>query len=117
MVGMTQQQLAGKVGIKFQQIQKYEKGANRIPASRLKRIADVLQQPITFFYEKPGEQLQMSGMALTLDVKQLLSDQPAIDLAKQFSRVPSHLRSRVVSAMVAVIDLADDPALSAEQTS
>ena len=51
LVGMTQQQLAEKVGIKFQQIQKYETGANRVSASRLWDIADSLEVPVSFFFE------------------------------------------------------------------
>ncbi|MGC1488114.1 MAG: helix-turn-helix transcriptional regulator, partial [Albidovulum sp.] len=51
MVGMTQQQLADKVGIKFQQIQKYETGMNRVSASRLCDIADALGVAVSFFFE------------------------------------------------------------------
>ena len=51
MVGMTQQQLADKVGIKFQQIQKYECGANRISAARLWELAEALSTPISYFYD------------------------------------------------------------------
>jgi len=46
---MTQQQLAEKVGIKFQQIQKYETGTNRISASRLWNISEAMDVPVTFF--------------------------------------------------------------------
>ena len=51
MVGMTQQQLGEAVGIKFQQIQKYETGMNRVSASRLWDIATVMSVPISFFFE------------------------------------------------------------------
>ena len=51
MTGMTQQQLAERVGIKFQQIQKYETGMNRISASRLWDIAEALGVPVAFFFE------------------------------------------------------------------
>ncbi len=51
MIGMTQQQLAEKVGIKFQQIQKYETGMNRVSASRLWDIAETLGVHIGFFFE------------------------------------------------------------------
>ena len=51
MVGMTQQQLADRVGIKFQQIQKYETGMNRVSASRLWDIAEALTVPVSFFFE------------------------------------------------------------------
>jgi len=55
MVGMTQQQLGDKVGIKFQQIQKYETGMNRVSASRLWDIAAALEVPINFFFEGVDE--------------------------------------------------------------
>ena len=51
MSGTTQQQLAEQVGIKFQQIQKYETGMNRVSASRLWDIAKVLGVPVSFFFE------------------------------------------------------------------
>ena len=51
LVGMTQQKLAESVGIKFQQIQKYETGANRVSASRLWDIADALEVDVAFFFE------------------------------------------------------------------
>lgn len=52
---VTQTQLADQVGIKFQQIQKYETGANRISASRLYQIAEVLEVPISYFFEGYGD--------------------------------------------------------------
>ena len=51
LTGMTQQKLAELVGIKFQQIQKYETGANRVSASRLWDIAEALEVPVAFFFE------------------------------------------------------------------
>lgn len=51
MVGMTQQKLANAVGIKFQQIQKYESGANRVSASRLWDLANALSVPVAYFFE------------------------------------------------------------------
>lgn len=51
MVGMSQEKLAELLGLTFQQIQKYERGINRIAASRLFDIAGVLEVPVTYFYE------------------------------------------------------------------
>ncbi len=51
LLGMTQQRLADDVNIRFQQIQKYESGANRISASRLWSLAKALDVPVTFFFE------------------------------------------------------------------
>jgi len=49
--GLTQQMLAARVGVKFQQIQKYETGANRVSASRLWEIAQVLDVPVNHFFD------------------------------------------------------------------
>ncbi|RFB04454.1 helix-turn-helix domain-containing protein [Parvularcula marina] len=51
LLGMTQQKLAESVGIKFQQIQKYESGANRVSASRLWALAEALEVPVSHFFE------------------------------------------------------------------
>ena len=50
-LGLTQQQLAGACGVRFQQIQKYECGANRVSAARLWRIASALEVPVNYFFE------------------------------------------------------------------
>src|ERR1700680_2298696 len=55
MLGMSQTALAQGLGLTFQQIQKYEKGVNRIGASRLQQIAHILRVPVEFFFEgAPG---------------------------------------------------------------
>src|SRR5215467_14082693 len=51
MVGMSQEKLGDALGLTFQQVQKYEKGTNRIGASRLQQIASILQVPVAFFFE------------------------------------------------------------------
>jgi transcriptional regulator with XRE-family HTH domain len=51
LLGLTQQQLAGACGVRFQQIQKYECAANRMSAARLWQLAEVLQVPVSYFYE------------------------------------------------------------------
>lgn len=51
MVAMSQEKLGDSLGITFQQIQKYEKGTNRVGASRLQAISDILQVPVAFFFE------------------------------------------------------------------
>ena len=51
MIKMSQQQLAAGLGVSFQQVQKYENGTNRMGASRLRRLAEMLQVPVSFFFE------------------------------------------------------------------
>src|ERR1044071_6986211 len=66
MLGMSQEKLGDALGLTFQQVQKYEKGTNRIGASRLQQISDILQVPVSFFFEGapslPG-QSEASGVS------------------------------------------------------
>ena len=55
LLGLTQQQLAGACGVRFQQIQKYECGANRISAARLWQLSEALEVPVTYFYDGLAE--------------------------------------------------------------
>ena len=91
LIGMTQQQLADKVGIKFQQIQKYETGMNRVSASRLWDIAETMEVPISFFFEGINEELSLEG-AVRGD---LLADKEALDLVRSFYAIPEAQRRRL----------------------
>ena len=67
--GLSQTGLADGIGLTFQQVQKYEKGTNRVSAGRLQKIADLLDTPITFFYRGAGaptkkSETRNSGLAL-----------------------------------------------------
>lgn len=91
MIGMTQQQLAEQVGIKFQQIQKYETGMNRVSASRLWDIAHALEVPISFFFEGIEE-----GEATEGKVKgDILADKEAMELVRAFYSIPEEQRRRL----------------------
>jgi transcriptional regulator with XRE-family HTH domain len=67
LLGLTQQQLAVQVGVRFQQIQKYECGANRISAARLWELAEALETPITYFYDGLAETLERPTAAASLE--------------------------------------------------
>jgi len=93
LVGMTQQQLADQVGIKFQQIQKYETGANRVSASRLWAIAKSLQVDISFFFEGiEGDEAQVEAGVAPSDV---LSDKEAMELLRSYYAIPENQRRRL----------------------
>jgi transcriptional regulator with XRE-family HTH domain len=62
-LGMTQYQLAEIVGVRFQQIQKYESGINKLSAARLWMIARALDVPVTYFYEGLAETVQVPAQA------------------------------------------------------
>ena len=96
LTGMTQQKLAELVGIKFQQIQKYETGANRVSASRLWDIADALDVQVFFFFEGiEAEDVDHdgSGSAVPHD---LLSDKEAMDLIRSYYAIPEHQRLSLI---------------------
>ncbi|MCV6597815.1 MAG: helix-turn-helix domain-containing protein [Mangrovicoccus sp.] len=94
MVGMTQQQLAECVGIKFQQIQKYETGMNRISASRLWDIAEALEVPVSYFFDglEQGNDAPALGEAMQGD---LLSDKEALELVRAYYAIPENQRRRL----------------------
>ncbi len=92
MVGMTQQQLADKVGIKFQQIQKYETGMNRVSASRLWDIADTLGVQIAFFFEG----LSGEGMtSVAAPAGDFFADKEALELVRSYYAIPEAQRRRL----------------------
>jgi len=63
-LGMSQEKLGESLGITFQQIQKYEKGTNRVGASRLQAIASILDVPVAFFFaEVPGRESALDGLS------------------------------------------------------
>lgn len=91
MVGMTQQQLADRVGIKFQQIQKYETGMNRVSASRLWDIAEVLDVAINFFFEGIDDKREANGTA----AGDMLADKEALELVRSYYAIPEAQRRRL----------------------
>ena len=90
LLGLTQHQLATNIGIRFQQIQKYECGANRMSAARLWQLADALDVPVSYFYDGLGRETQFGRREAEdlverretrnlLDVYQRLQDRPRLE--------------------------------------
>jgi transcriptional regulator with XRE-family HTH domain len=99
MMGMSQEKLGDAIGLTFQQVQKYEKGTNRIGASRLQQIAHTLQVPVSFFFEGAP----MEGAPLDADapspsfVSDFLASADGLALTKAFMQIKdSKLRRRIV---------------------
>lgn len=91
--GTTQQQLADQVGIKFQQIQKYETGMNRVSASRLWDIAASLGVDVSFFFEGlDGDLIPTDQTGMPSDI---LSDKEALDLLRSYYAIPENQRRRL----------------------
>ncbi|EEX14669.1 transcriptional regulator, XRE family [Citreicella sp. SE45] len=105
LVGMTQQQLAEQVGIKFQQIQKYETGANRVSASRLWDIADALDVSVSFFFEglETEQDAPVSAAAMPSDI---LGDKEALDLVRSYYAIPENQRRRLFELARVLSDVA-----------
>ncbi len=94
MTGTTQQQLAEVVGIKFQQIQKYETGMNRVSASRLWDIANALNVDVPFFFQglDPDDKQETQSGVLPGDI---LSDKEALALLRSYYAIPENQRRRL----------------------
>jgi transcriptional regulator with XRE-family HTH domain len=97
MVGFSQQQLGEAVGIKFQQIQKYETGMNRISASRLWDIADALGVPVMFFFDGYDGDTASSDTARGKTSAQgdLLADKEALELVRSYYAIPENQRRKL----------------------
>lgn len=107
LVGMTQQQLAEKVGIKFQQIQKYETGMNRVSASRLWDIAAALSVPVSFFFEGLAEDSRSVSEVETSEVPlDILKDKEALELVRSYYAIPETQRRRLFELARVLSDVA-----------
>ena len=87
--GLSQAELGAKLGITFQQIQKYEKGSNGVSSGRLGQISDIFEVPITFFYGSNGvKRTGRAGLTETA-LFDLLQRRDTFRVAKAFDRLPS----------------------------
>lgn len=107
LVGMTQQKLAEAVGIKFQQIQKYETGANRVSASRLWDIADALEVDVAFFFEGLKSDEEVAEQQKHGDIPaDMLGDKEAMDLVRSYYAIPENQRRRLFELARVLSDVA-----------
>ena len=102
MLSMSQEKLGDALSLTFQQVQKYEKGANRIGASRLQQISQILQVPVSFFFEgapvQAGDRAPGFGEAPSpAYVSDFLATSDGLALTKAFVRIKNNkLRRRIV---------------------
>jgi transcriptional regulator with XRE-family HTH domain len=101
MLAMSQEKLGAALGLTFQQVQKYERGANRIGASRLQQISQILQVPVAFFFEggpHASAPHGSSGSALSMAlIDDFVSDSDGLRLIGAFMRIDNAaLRRRIV---------------------
>jgi len=113
MLGMSQEKLGESLGITFQQVQKYEKGTNRVGASRLQNISAILNVPVSFFFEDaPGNQGSDAGSGLEENaasyVVNFLSSSEGLQLNRAFVKISDpKVRRRIIDL---VRTLAEDGA-------
>jgi transcriptional regulator with XRE-family HTH domain len=107
MLGMSQEKLGEALGLTFQQVQKYEKGTNRIGASRLQQIAHILQVPVAFFFEDVPR--QQDGLHEVTDapsagyVSEFLASTDGLSLTRAFMRIQEpKVRRRIVDLVEAI---------------
>ncbi|MEF2073799.1 helix-turn-helix domain-containing protein [Consotaella aegiceratis] len=114
MLGMSQEKLGESLGITFQQVQKYEKGSNRIGASRLQRISEVLGVPVSFFFEDLPGSSKSGSVATGMEdssgpdyVVDFLSSSEGLQLNRAFVKIPDpKVRRRIIDLVRA---LAENP--------
>jgi len=111
--GMSQTELGTKIGVTFQQVQKYENGVNRIGAGRLSRIAEVLEVPVTYFF--PDDSTASSGPVHHDDSPfALLSTAGAIQLVRAYARIRD---GRARHSLVEIAEHMADSAMPAARKS
>jgi transcriptional regulator with XRE-family HTH domain len=100
MLGMSQEKLGDALDLTFQQVQKYEKGTNRIGASRLQQISRILQVPVSFFFEGAPHGSEAHGLSEAPSpayVSDFLATSDGLSLTKSFMRIKdAKLRRRIV---------------------
>ena len=98
MLGMSQEKLGEQLGITFQQVQKYEKGANRIGASRLQTISQVLEVPIGYFFpQEPAAAGGMGESAQSDYISDFMMSSEGIELNRAFAQIKDpKLRRKVI---------------------
>ena len=113
-IGMSQQQLGKAVGVSFQQIQKYEKGSNRISCSRLYEISAILKKPVTFFFEgidqilslniNPVNELRESEQT-DFEIEEKTNNKELLSLVRSFNSIKdASVKKSIVSLVKSLCD-------------
>jgi transcriptional regulator with XRE-family HTH domain len=106
MLGMSQTALGNALGLTFQQVQKYEKGANRIGASRLHQLSHILQVPVPFFFEDVPKNVAPRALSAAPSanfISEFLASKEGLALVAAFVRIKdAKLRRRIVDLIQAM---------------
>jgi len=115
LLGMSQERLGESIGITFQQVQKYEKGVNRIGASRLLQISEILDVPVEFFFEEAPhiDGRRAPGMAEADSetfILEFLNSREGLELNRAFAKIADpKVRKRVVNLVRSLSATSDKP--------
>ena len=97
LLGLTQQQLAGAVGVRFQQIQKYECGANRISAARLWQLSEALQVQVAYFYDGLSDAPRADTLSDRTDGSgEMFARKETLDLIRAYYQLGERPRRRLL---------------------
>lgn len=96
LLGLTQQQLGSTVGIKFQQVQKYESGNNRISASRLWGLSKALNVPIEYFFESLNDNNNTLPAAVHDLDPDIMNNQETLTLIRTYYQLPEKPRRQIL---------------------
>ena len=108
LIGMSQERLGDLLGLTFQQVQKYEKGMNRIGAGRLYEIARILNVPVNFFYEGVNEAQPAADPAGSAPVMDFVSSGEGLQLSLAFMKIKDiKVRKRVLDLVKSLADEED----------
>jgi len=107
MLGLSQEKLGDALDLTFQQVQKYEKGTNRIGASRLQQISHILEVPVSFFFEgaptMPGQAGSAGEAPSPAYVSDFLASSEGLALTKAFMHIGDpKVRRRIVDLVEAI---------------
>jgi transcriptional regulator with XRE-family HTH domain len=103
MIGMSQEGLAERLGLTFQQVQKYEKGSNRISASRLFEMAGILGVPVQHFFEEMAGPAAPAAAPGGDRLSDLLSSPEGIQLNQAFMEIENaEVRRRIIDLLRAI---------------
>src|SRR3954469_14445357 len=98
---LSQTELADKIGVTFQQVQKYETGTNRIGAGRLQRISEALGVPITFFFDAtPSSRPRAVSSSSDKTIFGLMQNTDAVRMVKAFHKIPSSQARQLLVGLV-----------------
>ncbi len=121
MLSMSQEKLGDALGITFQQVQKYEKGTNRIGASRLQHIAHILHVPVAFLFEGAPRMPYFPGRAHEAPspayVSDFLASRDGLALARAFTRIDDAKLRRCIADLVVTVAGDGEAASSARRRS